>query len=87
MHNQPTGDDLAASDKDMQCLILNLMAREEQQPWSVDEIARVLSDTSTLAIQDALTYLRSTGLINQAGELFFASRATAHLSYLGMITL
>jgi hypothetical protein len=88
MHQQPTGEDRATQIKRTQRLVLDTVVNKEQRPWSVDEIVRVFDDLdSRLAIEDALTQLRTIGLINQADELVFASQAAVHIPYLGMLTV
>jgi hypothetical protein len=88
MQDKPTGGDLAADDHDMQCLILNLVVHEDQRPWSVAEVVRALCNGHNhVAIEDALGQLRDIGLINQAEQMVFASRAAAHIDRLGMLAL
>ena len=88
MHEQPTGEDLAAKDKQTQRLILSLTVNKEQRPWSIEEIARALDGLEDrLGIEDALTQLQSIGLINRADELVFASQAAVHIAHLGMLTI
>jgi hypothetical protein len=80
--------DLGQADRDVQCLVLNLVARHDQRPWSIEEIARVMSGSgSRIAIEDAITQLRDVGLLNQADRLIFASQASAHIDRLGMLVL
>lgn len=80
--------DLAETDREVQCLVLNLVARDNQQPWSIEEIARILSDAAgRIAVEDAVHQLRDIGLLNQAERLVFASQAAAHIDRLGMLGL
>ena len=88
MQHQPTGGDIAAQDERTQRFVLTVVTNEEQSPWSVDEIVRTLERTnSRLAVLDAITQLRSIGLINQADHLVFASQAAAHVLRLGMLSI
>lgn len=51
--------------------ILNLLV-EEQAPWAIAEVQRVVGSSSDAA--DGLARLRHGGLIHQCGEFVFASR-------------
>lgn len=102
MHDEPTAaggertpatdvegiGNLEQADQDVQCLVLNLVARQDQRPWSIEEIARILTGSANqIAIEDAITQLRDLGLLNQADRLIFASQASAHIDRLGMLGL
>jgi hypothetical protein len=88
MPDSPAHEEMIASENQVERLVLDLLADPEQKPWSLAEILRPLERTATpLDIQDALSHLRSVGLINQAGEVYFASQATAHATKLGMMGL
>jgi hypothetical protein len=88
MHEQPTGEDLAAKDKQTQRLVLSTVVNQEQRPWSIEEISRRFDGLEDrLAIEDALTQLQAIGLINRADELVFASQAAVHIAYLEMLTI
>jgi hypothetical protein len=50
-----------------------LIDREEQRPWSVDEIAREIGDPGETI--DALAHLYGGGLIHRCGEFAWATRA------------
>jgi len=102
MHDEPTAasregepaadvvevSDLERADRDVQCLVLGLVGCREQRPWSVEEVARVLSrSASRIAVEDAIAQLRDVGLLNQSDRLVFASQAAAHVDWLGMLAL
>ena len=81
-------EDLDEADHDVQCLVLNVVARDDQRPWSIEEIARILSGSAgRIAVEDAINQLRDVGLLNQADRLVFASQASAHIDRLGMLVL
>jgi hypothetical protein len=88
MQDPPALKEMIAKRNAIEQLVLNLLAESEQKPWSLEEVFRPLERTAThLEIQDALAHLRSVGLLNQAGEIYFASQATAHATKLGMMGL
>jgi hypothetical protein len=82
MQNQPTDDADCLDLTDLiQRRILTLVVEETQRPWTIEEIVRALhNDTHDKTdIEDAIMHLWCVGLLNQASELVFASRAAAHL--------
>jgi hypothetical protein len=86
-HEQPS-ECYPTSEEQTQRMVLSLVVRPNQRPWSVDEIVRVLGDKSSrIPIEDALSELRGFGLINQADQMVFASQAAAHLDRLGMFSI
>src|ERR1700684_4248798 len=81
-------DNPEKTDRDVQRLILNLVARQDQRPWSIEEVTRVMNGSARrIAIEDAITQLRDVGLLNQADRLIFPSQASAHIDQLGMLAL
>jgi hypothetical protein len=50
-----------------------LLDPEEQRPWSVDEVARVMGEK--IDTLDSLARLNAAGLVHRCGEFVFASRA------------
>ena len=88
MQNEPTCGDSSPENEQAQRRVLTLVVDEEQRPWSVEEVVRSLDRVCPrIAVEDALAQLRILGLINQAGELFFASQAAAHIAHLDMFAV
>jgi hypothetical protein len=85
--DQPSDCSLT-SEEQTQRMVLSLVVRPDQRPWSVEEIIRVLGGKSSrLAIEDALSELRNYGLLNQSDQMVFASHAAAHIDRLGMFSI
>jgi hypothetical protein len=50
-----------------------LVQRDEQRPWSVQEVEREIGDAG--AVVDALRTLNGLGLVHRCGEFVWATRA------------
>jgi len=58
-----------------------LLDREEQRPWSADEVARAIGNP--VAAADAIANLQAAGLIHHTSDGFvFVTRAAAQLNEL-----
>lgn len=53
-----------------------LIDREEQRPWSIDELAREIGDRGDTT--DAIAHLYGGGLLHRCGEFVWATRAAMH---------
>ncbi|HYM46639.1 MAG TPA: hypothetical protein VES65_10850 [Solirubrobacteraceae bacterium] len=58
-----------------------LLDREEQRPWSVNEVALAIGNP--VAAADAIANLQAAGLVHQTSDGFvFVTRAAAHFNEL-----
>jgi hypothetical protein len=59
-----------------------------QRPWASEDIAREYADISGEGdIEDALSYLKSAGLIYRVDDCYIASRAAVHVFELGILSI
>lgn len=79
MHGQPIADP-AREDGAYDSMVLDLLVVEHDGLWSVDELKRMLGDTSE--IDDSLARLHGLGLVHRLGGFVCATRSAAHIHLL-----
>lgn len=78
MHQQGIRETAVENDRDDRTIIGVLLVKDDQRPWSVEELERELGDR--LRAVDAIDRLRASGLIHRtADDLIFPTRAALHL--------
>ena len=66
-------DSIAMAEKDVDRTVPELLLHSQQWPWSIEEVARELGDLPDA--EDALSRLRSVGLVDRHYRFVFPSRA------------
>jgi predicted transcriptional regulator len=83
MQNQPKREaspTAGLSEEQVESAVLDCMLLGEAWPWSVDEIALELGDTTSA--EDAVRRLVQTGLAHRLGEFVFPTRTARRASQL-----
>jgi hypothetical protein len=57
-----------------QALFATITVKDEQRPWSVEELKRSIGD-DPLGVEDAIARFASEGVIHRLGDFVWATRA------------
>jgi hypothetical protein len=79
----PSGNDRRVQ----RAIVSQTLGDDHDKRWSRAELEAELNHNDPTAIDDALNYLQSEGVIEIEGETVQASRAARHLDALEMIAL
>ena len=74
-------DEAAEADKHTDKVLLELLL-EKRDPWSLAELGRELGDV--IRAEDSVARLSAAGLVNQADDLLFPSRAAVYAADLDL---
>jgi hypothetical protein len=81
MHAQASGPSAAVADSIERAIMQLLLSSEHPAPWSEAELEREIGNS--IATQDALANLHSSGLIHRYAGMFSASRTARRMDELG----
>ena len=82
MHEQGICDPAAEDDRDDKTIMSVLLVKDDQRPWSIEDLARELGDH--LRAIDAVERLHRSGLVHRTAEdLVFPTRAALHMGRIG----